>query len=263
MEIKSQYYKNISYKLINNGSKQIIIILPKAAANFEDHQDLINLLTNKSDILFIETGYFGISKTEKDDPNLSTEGFNKSLHELLSQWNYQEIIFLAESVGANHALVFTQQYPEKVIKLILSNPALYQPKWYHFIFSSLLLAGQKISPNKLLQLMISVCKRLPSEQLKRLSLNFEKMDKTVGALSYLLCLKEIVKFGKSYKKKNFEILFNKIIVVSGQEDKVFELLCNKSFCQNCFSYQRIPSAGHGIFKYKPETAYNAIYSQIK
>jgi hypothetical protein len=102
--------------------------------------------------------------------------------------------------------------------------------------------------------MIFICRFLPSEQLKRLSLNFEKMDKTVGALSYLLCLREIVEFGKSYKEENFEKLFNIIIVISGQEDKVFELLCNKSFCQACSSYQKFPSVGHGIFKNKPEIA---------
>jgi pimeloyl-ACP methyl ester carboxylesterase len=115
----------ISYKLINNHTGRIIVILPKAAATFLDHQELINLLGNKTDILFIETGYFGISKTEKDDPDLSSKNFCESLHKMLSQWNYQEIIFLAESVGANHALIYTQKYPEKVIKLILSNPALY------------------------------------------------------------------------------------------------------------------------------------------
>ncbi|MBI2420609.1 MAG: hypothetical protein HYV38_00805 [Candidatus Levybacteria bacterium] len=71
-------------------------------------------------------------------------------------------------------------------------------------------------------------------------------------MSYLFCLKEIADFKNSYEKENVKRVLNKTYVLVGKKDKVFDLLCDKSYCENSLKYVEVLSAGHGLIDSNPE-----------
>ncbi|KKQ33835.1 MAG: hypothetical protein US50_C0070G0003 [Candidatus Nomurabacteria bacterium GW2011_GWB1_37_5] len=259
-----QNYKTILYELSQKrNSQKLIIILPRAAAKFEKHKELIVLLNQLGTVLFLESGYFGISKAGQNLEDLDMDHFRDSLHELVNKLGYKKVVLIGESVGAIHALNYASCYQDEVVSVVLSNPALYKRRWLsELLFVPILNLGIKTSPDTLLKVLGKLLKLLPKNGPKRLGDTFIGMIQAVGAISYLACLREIVDFNHKYENENFKSVLSKTFILKGKNDQVFDLLCNDKYCKSSLRYIEIPSAGHGIIDTNPHQVIRLLSREI-
>ena len=239
-------YKTISYTLIH-GKKQLIIIFPRAGAVFASHRTLVYGLHTFGSVLFIQSGYFGISKAGKQKEHMTMDAFRTNLHDLVKTLGYKKIILIGESVGGMHALHYASCYVDDVTMVMLSNPALYKPRWiYTHFLVPLLSFGLKTSPDKVLTGVGKLLKLIPKKSSKELGGAFIAMSQTVGAISYLSCIREIVDFKNIYETAPVADVLQKTTVLNGQQDKIFDFLCNRDYCKKSVHYKEILSAGHHV-----------------
>ena len=249
--VTSGTYKTISYKLLNGGNT-VVVILPRAGARLLTHEQLIHSLNKSRSVLFLESGYFGMSRAEQDLENFKMDAFRENLHSLIIKLGYKKVILIGESVGAIHALNYANYYKNDVGLVVLSNPALYKSKWlYRMLVLSVLNLGIKTSPNMWLEGTGKLLKSIPTNESKKFGEIFMNMSKTIGARSYLACLKEIADFYHIYETDGVKSILNKCVVLKGKSDKVFDLFCDKKFCKACLNYIEVPSAGHGVIDVNP------------
>lgn len=261
MSFTSGNYKTIKYKLSKNGRK-LIVVLPKAGAKFTTHKKLLEELREFGSVLFVERGYFGLSKANDNSDKLQISSFYAVLNVLVKKLRYKEIVILAESVGAIHALKYASEFPQKVERLILCNPALYNRKLYHkFFLLPILYLGLKLSPDKVLFSVVRLLKKIPSQKTKLLAGTFLKMNRTIGAKSFLLCLEEIVKFNSYYIDNKVSSLLSRTAVLKGEKDFIFDLLCNTKYCKTSSYYINIPNIGHGILDVCPSEVIKILRSK--
>lgn len=252
LKVTSETYNTISYKFLNGG-RSLVVIFPRAGARFLAHEKLLVSLNKFKSVLFLESGYFGISRIKQNLENIGMDSFRDNLHSLINKLGYKKLILVGESVGAIHALNYASHYKDEVEIVILSNPALYKPKWlYRLILIPILNLGIKSSPNTLLKGLSKLLMQIPKKGSKKLAETFIRMNHRIGATSYLACLKEIVDFSYKYESENVKSVLNKTFVLKGKNDIVFDLLCNNEYCKNCLSYIEVPSLGHGIIDTNPK-----------
>jgi pimeloyl-ACP methyl ester carboxylesterase len=250
LKITSGTYKTISYKYFKNGDT-LIVILPRAGAFFQTHKKLFTSLGKQGSVLFIETGYFGITKPNGNLKEIEIDSFRKFLRELVNRLGYKRIIIIGESVGGVHALYYASKHYNEVALVLLSNPSLYKPsRLYEYLFVPTLKLGLKTSPDSLLITLAKLLKLIPKNNAKQLGNTFLRMNSCISAKSYLHCLEEIVNFQKKYNCKDIKRVLPKTYVIKGAEDKVFDLLCNGEYCKKCGFYTEVPLAGHGLIDHK-------------
>ena len=251
MNTTSETFKTISYKLIRNGSL-LIVIFPRAGAKFTSHSELINELSKFGSVLFLEGGYYGISKADHNSEDLSIDKFYLSLHKLINKLGFAKIALVGESVGAIHALNYASNYSSELELLILSNPALYKPRFIDgLLIVPILNLGIKTSPDRFLNALGKALKKFPTKGLKNMGNTFMGMTQTIGSLSYLICLTEIAEYKNKYRSKKIKNILNKTYALIGKNDKVFDLLCDKDYCMKYMHYKEVNSAGHGIINSNP------------
>ncbi|MBI2420608.1 MAG: alpha/beta hydrolase [Candidatus Levybacteria bacterium] len=178
-KIVSGIYKTISYKFISDGGV-LIVILPRAGAKFTSHNDLIQELNKFGSVLFVESGYFGISRTDHNFEEITIDKFYIKLYELVANLGFKKVILIGESVGAIHALNYASHYNENVKLLLLSNPALYKPRWlYQPLVAPVLNFGIKTSSNGLLNAFGRLLGKVPENNIRGIGDAFTRMDQTI------------------------------------------------------------------------------------
>lgn len=255
----SKEYKTISYKLYGRG-KKLIIIFPRAAARFETHEKLVDGLCKFGTVLFLESGYFGMSIIKSNIKDLIIDNFCHLLRELTIKLRYSEILLIGESVGAIHALNYARHYPDQTKFILLSNPAFYKSRLIRtFFFISILNLGLNVSPNFFLKFFGKTLKIFANKKINYLGNAFINMAKTPGGKSYLSCLKEIIGFRKRYMEDSYKKVLQKSFILGGKEDIIFNL-CNRSFCKIHSQFIEVPLAEHGIIDHKPEEVFKVLYT---
>lgn len=249
--IVSEKFKTINYKFLKNGP-ELVVILPRAGANFKSHERLIAEIGKSRSVLFVESGYFGISKFESNFDSIKMISFGQNLHDLINFLGYKYITLIGESVGAIQALNYAQHNNKLTSKIILSNPALYEPKFFHkILFIPMLKFGLNTSPDSVVKSLIKVLKAIPIKRVRNFGEAFKQVNDAIGAYSYLYCLSEIVDFNKVYTTEPVAKLLKKTIILKGKEDKIFDFLCNKNYCKRCSHYIEVNRVGHSIIDISP------------
>lgn len=263
LKIFSGIYKTIAYKLVGHGDR-LIIIFPRAAGRFETHKNLVDGLCKFGTVLFLESGYFGISEATSNIKGLEIDNFSNLLHELTIKLGYTEILLVGESVGAIHALNYAHKYPHQSKFILLSNPAFYKHKLiYTLLFVPFLTLGLNTSPDYFLKFFGKTLRIFANKGINDLGDTFINMTKTIGGRSYLSCLREIVWFGKRYLNNDYKIMSNRSFVLKGKNDKIFDLLCDGLFCKTNFHFIEVSLTGHRIIDHKPEEVFKVLYTFLQ
>lgn len=248
----SKKYKTISYNYKKAKSKPLIIIFPRAGATFTTHKKLTQELQTYGSVLFLKSGYFGISYAQNHMQTLEMDAFRDTLHDLIHTLGYKKVILIGESVGAIHALNYAEYYKDETIYIILSNPAIYKRRLaYKFILEPFLKFGLVTSPDTVVTSVATILKSVSIRPIKKLGEAFIHLNQTVGALSYLSCLSEIVNFRHRYETDTMRHTLKKAVILKGKHDKIFDSLCNETYCKNCKQYKEVSSVGHGIIDANP------------
>lgn len=86
-------FRTIKYSYIDSRKEDIIIVFPNATATLNDFQNFVKLLSKKANVLFIESGYYGITKINSlkyaSDYNISV--FQENLYKLLQKFSYKNV----------------------------------------------------------------------------------------------------------------------------------------------------------------------------
>lgn len=61
----SHIFKTINYSYFDNKKQNLIVIFPQAMQTLNESDRLIKLVSKIGNILFIESGYFGITKIDQ------------------------------------------------------------------------------------------------------------------------------------------------------------------------------------------------------
>lgn len=157
----SQIFKTIGYSYFDNKKTNLIVIFPQAMQTLNESKGLIKLLSKIGNILFIESGYYGITKIDQlnESSQYSMSEFKKNIFNLVKKYPHNKLYLIAGSVGAIHALSFLEEHSEIVQSVILAGPALYKSKGItDHIYKLLLLLGIKFYPYNLFGIFVKLAK---------------------------------------------------------------------------------------------------------
>ena len=247
----------INHKLLQHSPpfKKLFIILPGAAVPFAAHEKIVAKLQKIADVLYIESGYYGISPIDKSHPDeLSMVSFRNNLHLLLEHYpQYKQLYFLTGSVGALHALDYQHHYPKKIKKVFLTSPALSRQQPFFRLMGGLLLYPIiHFHTDFLFHLIL---KLLYATQKKQLADTLKRVADQVGLQSFARCLEEIRQFPKkNWLKKRLQ---NVGVVVLGQDDAIFNHFCDHGLCQQASICITIPG-GHRVISDSPDEIFAII-----
>lgn len=246
--------KTIKYSYTDSGKADLAVVLPQAMQTSYDSKSLISLLSKIANVIFIESGYYGITKIDslKSALQYSSTGFRKNLHTLVSKYSYESLYLVAGSVGAIHALSFAMAYPKKIKTIVLAGPALYKKKGIVDIAYKLMLnLGIALKPDFFFRLWTNLVKN----ETPWFEKTYHNVSGSIGALSYLLCLREIVNFTSNYDVDLVKLISRKVDVLLGNNDDAFKLTCDKNLCAKAKSctwidsdHSALNSAKHQIFE---------------
>jgi pimeloyl-ACP methyl ester carboxylesterase len=244
MKVISGKSGTISYRYIFKSSERLIVILPRASADFESHKRLIWRLGETASVVFVEEGYYGLGPAA---PGYDMVSFNSELHKLLEKLKHQHVVFVAESVGAMHALYYGMNFNNQMDFALLSNPALYKPKKIDdTLFIPILKFSIRFMPDLFLAGITKALKLTRKTDLLEIAEAFDRMQRTVGAKSYLMCLLEISDFGKNTYHKEPHAAVEKTGVLKGGKDGVFRALCNEDYFSGSKYFEEISDVGHSL-----------------
>jgi hypothetical protein len=245
----SESFQTIKYKyFVGKNTSTLFVILPLAGGDSSYYTSLIPKLMNLGNVICIESGYFGTTLVDNPDlyKELSVTTFRDNLHNLLKKFNFEKLYLLGESVGALHAVAYCEKHPEKIKLLILGAPAIYRARKFltriHILITNILLS---LPINFLFNSVLNMLLRLPSENLKQLGKSMRHVKNRIGAKSYTLCLKEIALFPLGRNEVITRILKEKSVIFLGNDDKVFQMLCDRNLCMNSIHLVEVPY-GHRI-----------------
>ena len=112
----------IQYHYFENQKDSLVVILPGASLLPRSHDNLIKLLSKRTNVLLVEDGYFGLrildGKHKVTDQNRTT--FFKNMHEVITTYQHKKLVILASSVGTIHGLTYALNFPDKVDTLVLA-----------------------------------------------------------------------------------------------------------------------------------------------
>ncbi len=228
----TQTHKNINYKYTNNNKEDLVVILPQAMQQYKDTAETIKLISQKFNCLFIESGYFGLSKIENKETasEHSMQEFSTKLHELIIKIPHKKLFLISGSVGGIHALNYLEKFPTEVTDVIITGPALYKNKGLkNLLLKALVKAGLATDTPSYFNFVTNLFVNNP--KVSWLKSTRAKVNNTIGAYSYLKCLEEILDF-TTKNPKRFDQYFNsKVNVLIGKQDSVFKLLCDEELCK--------------------------------
>lgn len=236
-------FKTIKYSYTDSGRADLAVVFPQAMQNSSDSISLISLLNQVANVIFIESGYYGITKIDssKQASHYSITTFRVNLYELLGKYKYKKLYLVAGSVGGIHALSLLEAYPQKITLVALAGPALYrdQGSIINSIYKLLLLVGITFYPDKYFNIVGKFLKINPKTHWFQTT--YQNVTTKIGSLSYLLCLKEIVEFTTN-KHLNLEsLLSEKVHIFLGRKDDPFNLLCDENLCFKAKSCEWVES----------------------
>lgn len=236
-------FKTIKYYYTNSNRANLAIIFPQAMQTSSDLRSLINMLTRVANVIFIESGYYGITRinSSKQIHLYSSVSFRENLHELLKKYKYKKLYLVAGSVGAIHALSFLEAYSNEITAVALAGPALYRDRGsiINNLYKLLLSLGIYYYPDRYFQIVTNLFKNNP--KVPWLEKTYNHVVNKIGALSYFLCLREIIEFtSKSYSRLE-NLLSQKVHIFLGNKDSVFNLLCDKGLCSKAKTCELIES----------------------
>lgn len=232
-----QIFKTINYSYFDNKKTNLVVIFPQAMQTLNESEDLIKLVSKISNILFIESGYFGITKIDQLDKSsqYSISVFKKNIFDLIKKYPHKKLYLIAGSVGAIHALSFLETFPLNVDIVVLAGPALYKKRGIllHIFYKSILTFGISFYPDKCFKIVTNLFRNNP--KIPWLQIIFDEVTSKIGSLSYLLCLQDIVKFTSINRPKLENLLSKNVHIFLGKNDNVFTLLCDKKLCMKARS----------------------------
>lgn len=243
----SQTYKTIKYSFFNNHSDTQIVVFPQAMQTVEQSHLLISMLNKFGNILFIESGYFGVTKlTGLSNAQLyNSQFFRKNMQDLLKYYKFNKLYFIAGSVGAIHALSLFEVLSDLVTQVILVGPAFYRNRgFFNFIIKSYLIISIYTVPHTILTLSVRLFKS--HSKMPWIKSIYKSVVTSIGALSYLLCLKEIVEFTVGNEGKIRSLLSQKVHTILGKNDNVFKFLCDERLCYASSTITYINSDHHSV-----------------
>lgn len=250
----------IGHKLLrhNPPPNKLFILLPGAAVPFSAHKKIIANLNKYADVLFIESGYYGLGTSSCQNLNdFSLSAFRKNLHQLLSQYTYSHLYFLTGSVGAIHALDYQHHYPKRIKKVFLTSPAISRQQPLFRLTSKLLLFPIIHFHSDLIFSLI--LKLLHTAKQKELACTLKRVVGEVGLVPFACCLNEILEFPKQNWVK--ERLKNIAVVILGQNDIIFNTLCDSRLCQQAPVCVTIPG-GHRVISDSPDEIFSLIKKEF-
>ncbi len=248
-------------RLIKNSgtAKSLFIFLPGAAVPYSAHEKIIGKINKIADVLFIESGYYGISPIDPRHPqDLSLESFRENLHQLLEKYsNYQILYFLTGSVGAIHALDYQHHYPKNIKKVFLTSPSISsQQPFFRFLGGVLLYPIIHFHFDFIFGLIL---KLLRFAQKKQLAATLKRVADQVGLISFALCLEEIRQFPKQNWVKNR--LKDVCVVILGENDAIFNHFCDRNLCRFAPVCITLPG-GHRVISDSPDEVFAVIQKEI-
>jgi len=240
-------FRTITYTEFNPGKKKAILFIPSASQGEFIPMELIKSLPKDRSIIYIHSGYYGNSKSDKKTQSLySQTTFVKTLHDLIDSLGFTKVTILGGSVGAIHAIELYKHDPDRFDALILGAPAFRKTKpisnFFMLSFVNLFLL---LNPDLMFSIFLRILSVLPKH--KGLYIEMSRVLNQLGARSYLLCLREIVLYSKN-KITIENIIKEKGIIFLGSKDSTFNLLCDKELCEKtkCIELE----TGHGVFSDK-------------
>lgn len=236
-------FKTIKYYCTDSGKADLTVVFPQAMQTSNDSKSLTNLLNRVTNVIFIESGYYGITRIDssKQVHLYSMPAFRDNLHELLEKYKYKRLYLVAGSVGAIHALSFLEAYPQEVTTVALAGPALYRDRGtvINNLYKLLLSLGIYFYPDKYFAIVTKLFKNNP--KMPWLEGTYKNVIAKIGSLSYFLCLRDIVEFTPKKFTKLKNLLSKKAHVFLGDKDDVFELLCDEGLCAKAKSCEWVES----------------------
>lgn len=245
----------MTYSYFDNGSGTLFAILPAAATTIEDHALFIEKLRQLGNVLHIEDGYFGITRSiqNKNLKEYNARSFLNNFHELIQSIPHTKLILIGESVGALHSVNFALKYNEEVATLFLLSPALYKnSRINNLIYLILVNITLSTLPNVSFKLITSIFKRLPSKRLKALAETMSYVSKRTNPTTYALCLKEILLFTQDRQNDIFKILGKKSVVLTGEHDQLFRFLCDEKLCHRAKKMMIVDDGWHNLSRRQSE-----------
>lgn len=236
-------FKTIRYSHINSKKPDLAVIFPQAVQSMEESKSLVSTLKQTTNILFIESGYFGITKINslEEASQYSKDIFRRNLFEFLGKFKYGRLYFVAGSVGAIHALYFLELYPDTVTRVILTSPALYKDRGViiNSFYKFLLIIGINSYPDKYFLILTRLFKNNP--KLPWLENTYKNVIAKIGSLSYFLCIQEVVEYTTKKHSRIDQLLSKKVHIILGKRDEVFNLLCDRNLCLKACSCKFVDS----------------------
>lgn len=236
-------FKTIKYYYTDSGKADLSIVFPQAMQTSNDSKSLMNLLSRVTNNIFIESGFYGITRIDssKQVHLYSMTTFRDNLHELLGKYKYKRLYLVAGSVGAIHALSFLEAYPQEVTIVALVGPALYRDRGtvINNLYKLLLSFGIYFYPDRYFQVVTNLFKNNP--KMPWLEGTYKNVVVKIGSLSYFLCLRDILEFTPKKYTKLESLLSKKVHVFLGDKDDVFNLLCDERLCANAISCEWVES----------------------
>lgn len=256
----SQIFKTINYSFFDNKKTNLIVVFPQAMQTLNESNDLVKLVSKIGNILFIESGYFGITKIDQlDKASLySMSEFKKNIFDLIRKYPHKKLYLIAGSVGAIHALSFLETHPRIVQSVVLAGPALYKKRGIlDRVYQLLLSLGIKFYPDKFFGALVKLAQKNPKTPW--LESTYRSVMSSIGTISYFLCLKEIINFPTMNFSKLEKLLSSKVHIFLGEDDTVFQLLCNEELCKKCKSCDFVKS-DHSALNGSKEDIYKLLNS---
>ncbi len=234
-------FKSITYKYTDSDKDDLVVVFPQAMQTSDDSKPVVSLLSELANVTFIESGYYGITKLDSfnHSDSYSISNFKTNLRELLNKIPHKKLYLVAGSVGAIHALSFLETYPHEVAMVALAGPALYRNRgrFVNNLYKLFLWIGIVLYPDKYFEVMTHLFQSHPNTPWLRKI--YKSVITKIGAKSFFLCLKEIVNFTSKNRSRLENMLSEKVYIFLGDNDDVFNYLCDKNLCSKAKSCQSV------------------------
>lgn len=254
-------FQSIKYAYFPSaGKKDLAVVLPGAGLTPHSHDAFISHMRRLFNVLFVTDGYFGLQRLDGETTcnRFSRTSFRRELHALISTFPHRKLYLLGSSVGTIHALNYARWYPKETNLLVLASPPIGTRK-ANLLMTSITNLFLISSAETSLSIFLKMIEKIP--QLKGIAKHMCKMQKYIGAHSYLLCLKEISCFSNGVKKEIEHILSEKSIIIGGKEDPIFQHFCNKELFLKARALYEIHGR-HALFVEAPKEVMSIIRKEL-
>ncbi len=219
-----QQYKTIEYRYFDNGHRDLVLLLPWLGYSPLEPFILIEALAPVANVLFIQSGYLGITKVEANQAisDFRLAAFASQLNDLIGQFTFDKLIVIGSSMGSLAAVSFVNHYPRSIGLLIVTDPAYYRGSWWHHSLYRSLLALLLLNPDIGFRLVTSILDLFPS--LRDVLTAMRAAAHNIGARSFLLGLQEGLRFNGANQSVITAILTRGTTMIVGKRDAAFQLL---------------------------------------